>query len=138
MLIKQVNKKEIVLMVQKAVGKSKQEILATMLFKEERENPLPNSYHNLLKNKLREGVKIKRLGFGEKVDYTLIKNRLVMPSKNYQFRYTPSISAYQRLLIIDKKNLFFGIDGEFFQSSYKPLIKVFINYFIGVFRKGKS
>ncbi|MEX2007331.1 MAG: hypothetical protein WD992_01020 [Candidatus Levyibacteriota bacterium] len=138
MIINIVNKKKIIRLVKESIKESKKEVLATMLLQEEIENPLPSSYHALLQKRAKKGVKIKRLGFGSKVDYNLVKNKLSMPARNYQFRYVPSISTYQRLLIIDRKILFFGIDGVFFQSSYKPLVKVFVDYFTKVFKKGKS
>lgn len=136
-MIKVINKKDIFGLVKREIKSAKKEIVATMLLREERESPLPNSYHALLKKKLGAGVQIKRLGFGRKVDYTVIKQRLVMPSKNYQFRYTSLVLRYQRLLIIDRKMLFFGMDGVFFQSSHKPLVEVFFQYFTKAFDKGK-
>lgn len=138
MLIKQIDKKDILSQVTKAVKSAKEEVVATMLLSEERISPLPHVYHELLKEKLVNGVKIKRLGFGTRGDYTIINNRLVMDSKNYHFRYVSSISEYQRLLVIDKKIFFFGLDELFFQSSYPPLIKAFLEFFDDSFKKGKT
>lgn len=136
-MIKTVDKKDILRLVTKEVKRSRKEILAAMLLREERQNPLPGSYHALLKNKLKDGVKIKRLGFGSRVDYTVVNNKLAMKVNHYQFKYLSRNSAYQRLLIIDRKILFFGVDGMFFQSSYKPLVEVFYKYFNLHFKKGR-
>lgn len=136
MLFQEVNKKDILKIVQKELGKGKKEILATMLLSKEFSSPLPASYHDLMKKKISEGVVIKRLGFGKRGEYTKIKKILAMISKNYQFRYSSQVDKYQRLLIIDRKILFFGIHGLFFQSTYKPLVQAFLQYFEGLFKKG--
>lgn len=119
------------------VKKAKREIVATMLLREERENPLPNSYHTLLKKKLKEGIRIKRLGFGTKEDYNKIVKKIGVSKGNYLFKYIKEKNRYQRLIIIDQKKLFFGTNGLFFQSDYGPLIKVFLDYFTENFNKGK-
>lgn len=136
MLFEQIDKKDILTIVKKNVSMAKKEILATMLLREELSSPLPPAYFNLLKKKVNEGVFLKRLGFGRKEDYNNIKSKH-NSKNNYKFRYNTQESKYQRLIIIDRKKLFFGNSGMFFQSTYKPLIKVFLDYFFEYFRKGK-
>ena len=80
------------------------------------------------------GVKIKRLGFGTKADYNTIKQRLAMSK---EFRYSTKVTQYQRLLVIDRKILFFDINGLFFQSTYKLLVKTFLQFFNSSFKKEK-
>lgn len=137
MIFKIISKKEILREVRRSVSLAKKEILATMLLREELRNPLPISYFNLLKKKVNEGVFLKRLGFGKKEDYNKIKEKNKLESNNYEFRYIIQESEYQRLIIIDKEMIFFGIDGLYFTSIHNPLIKVFSNYFDHNFEKGK-
>jgi len=136
-MIESINKKNIVRCVGKEVKKAKKEIFATMLLSEEIKNPLPNSYHALLQKKVQQGVLVKRLGFGTKEEYNQISFMYKFNSKNYIFKYETDINYYQRLIIIDGKLLFFGVENMFFQSSYKQLIEAFLSYFSSVFKKGR-
>lgn len=136
MLFQIIQKKEILQQVKKAISLARREILATMLLKEEIVNPLPVSYFNLLNKKMGKGIMLKRLGFGRKEDYNNIKSRYNFRN-NSKFRYNIQESKYQRLIIIDKEKLFFGIDGLYFTSRHKPLIEVFVDYFYRNFKKGK-
>lgn len=137
MLFKLINKKEILKEVKKNVSLAREEILATMLLKEELENPLPVSYFNLLRNKVNEGISLKRLGFGTKEEYNKVSSKILSDKKNYIFRFTTKELDYQRLIIIDRKKMFFSIDNLYFMSIHKPLIKVFADYFGRNFEKGK-
>lgn len=137
MFFERINKKEILREVSKSVSLVKKEILATMLLKDELRRPLPASYFSLLKKKVNKGVILKRLGFGKKEDYNKIRAKHKFNSNNYKFRYLTGESKYQRLIIIDNEKLFFGADGLFFTSQYKPLVKVFVDYFYSNFKKGK-
>lgn len=136
MLFQIIQKKEILRQVKKTVSLARREILATMLLREEIVNPLPVSYFNLLNKKVGKGVMLKRLGFGRKEDYNNIKSKHNFRN-NYNFRYNTEESEYQRLIIIDRKKLFFGKNNVFFKSEYKPLIKVFLNYFLDYFKKAR-
>lgn len=136
-MIQLVDKKNIVQLVTKEVGKAKKEILATMLLSEEIVLPLPSSYHALLRRKVKNGISLKRLGFGTKGDYNAIREKYVIDSKRYTFRYTKSVKDYQRLIIVDGSSLFFGVNGLFFQSTYRPLVTVFSQYFLQFFKEGK-
>lgn len=136
-MINILNKDEVVNVVKKKVGKAKKEILATMLLSEEILSPLPDSYHALLVERVNSGVVLKRIGFGTKKDYTIIKSKYLIESNRYKFKYITNIKKYQRMIIIDKQNLFFGVNGTFFHSAYKPLVIAFRKYFKDYFMKGK-
>lgn len=138
MLLELVKKKDIIKVVKRGVISSRKEILATMLLSEELARPLPSSYHALLKKKVSEGVILKRIGFGTQDEYNKTRQRYMLSSKRYRFRYANSTHSYQRFILVDRKILFFGVDGLFFQSEYKPLIEVFSSYFLKVFKKAKS
>ncbi|MCL5113910.1 MAG: hypothetical protein M1372_01945 [Patescibacteria group bacterium] len=137
MLLEQVDKNNILKIVRKNVNKAKKEILVTMLIAEELDNPLPLSYFTLLKKKVNEGVFLRRLGFGRKEDYNKIKEKNKLESNNCEFRYIVKEFEYQRLIIIDRKKLFFGIDGLYFASTCEPFVEVFLKYFNYNFKKGK-
>lgn len=137
MMFKIINKKEILRKVKRSVSLARKEILATMLLEEELNNPLPASYFSFLRKKVSKGIILKRLGFGSKEDYNKIKAKHNFNSDNCKFRYLTQESKYQRLIVIDKEKLFFGIDGLYFTSRHKPLIKVFVDYFYRNFKKGK-
>ena len=116
---------------------ARKEILATMLLYEEIQSPLPASYFQLFEKKRKEGVVIKRLGFGKKQDCDTLKERIGTVKENYSFRYYTHTDKYQRLILIDRKILFFGVAKHFFQSTYKPMIELFLQYFLKYFKKGK-
>ena len=137
MLFEQIDKKDILRIVRRNVSKAKKEILATMLLAEELSNPLPASYFSLLKERVSEGVFLKRLGFGTKEEYNKARNRISINEKNYIFRLTAKKINYQRFIIIDREKIFFGKGNVFFSSEHKPLIKVFSDYFFYYFRRGK-
>lgn len=137
MLFEKVNKNNILKEVKKSISQAKKEIMATMLLSEEIKKPLPISYFKLIKKKVNQGVTFKRLGFGAKEDYNDIKQKLVINGENYIFKYVTDEDKYQRLMMIDRKKLFFGINGLFFESRYKPLIKIFLDYFMKYFKGGR-
>lgn len=137
MFFKIVSKKNIVKDVMHEIGTAQKEIIATMLLSEEIGQPLPKTYHSLLKKKLDEGVMIKRLGFGTREDYNTIKHKYNYQSKQYSFRYRIKLSDYQRLLIIDKKRIFFKVGTIFLESSNRSIVAVFITFFKKQYKKGK-
>ncbi|MFH1832908.1 MAG: hypothetical protein ABH816_01940 [Candidatus Levyibacteriota bacterium] len=136
MLFEQISKKDILQIVKESLTEVKKEILATMLLEEELKFPLPFSYFSLLRKKVERGIVLKRLGFGNREDYDKIKKKIKISSKNYIFKYIINSSKYQRMIVIDRKKLFFGNDDIFFQSEFKPLVKVFSDYFHELFKEG--
>lgn len=131
MIITSIPSGKIVSNVMKAVKNAEKEILTTMLLSEELKNPLPETYHRLLVKKTNLGVRIERLGFGSKEAYNQI-NSLHVFSQNYNMKHIRNEKRYQRMIIIDKKILFFNIEGNFFTSTYEPLVKAFVTYFKSV------
>ncbi len=136
-MIKIIDKKDIVNEVEKEVRKAKKEILASMLLSEEVKNPLPVSYRNLLAKRIDKGVVLKRIGFGTREEYVKISKQYRIESQKYFFRLEKDPSIYQRLLIIDRRKLFFKIDKTFFESDNQQLIDIFLDYFLKRFKKGK-
>lgn len=137
MLITQIKKGDVVNSVMENVRHAKKEVLATMLLSEEIISPLPILYHRLLIQKINNGIVLKRLGFGRKEDYNTIKDKIGITSEQYIFRYSAHVEEYQRLLIVDRKIIFFGVGQGFYSSVYAPIIKAFLNYFLDQFERGK-
>ncbi|MEN9407489.1 MAG: hypothetical protein RLZZ455_705 [Candidatus Parcubacteria bacterium] len=138
MLITKIEQTVIVDEVMRAVRNATKCIYATMLLSQELQSPLPKTYHDLLGRKIKEGVKVYRVGFGARGEYnTFALSSKNLDSKSYSFRYLNKVSEYQRMLCIDEKKLFFGVDGSFFTSEYKPLVKVFMQYFNSQYNKAK-
>lgn len=136
MIVKIVPNNKIVSTVSQAILSAKNEILATMLLSEEIRDPLPEEYHKLLSNKIKQGVALKRLGFGRQDEYNSLVGRYLFGVK-YEFKYKDDLSQYQRMICIDSRIVFFGVEGIFLTTEYKPLIDVFKNYFEKELRKAK-
>ena len=100
------------------IATAKIEILATMHFAEEQQNPLPLAYFYFLKLKMDQGIKIKRLVFGQ----------ITLPTahKNHQEKIC---KTYRRMILIDRKILFYKKNGNFYSSKDPQLIKKYLTYF---------
>lgn len=123
---------EIITTVMHAVSSARQQIYMTMLLSEEREKPLPHTYHELLKQKLTEGIKIVRVGFGSREDFGFISRNIGLDSTNFTFIWHSDTTAYQRFIMVDKTLLFFNFGGTFYRSSNPEVIRQFLNYFTKV------
>jgi hypothetical protein len=133
MILSQISQEKIVEIVMKEVSKAQNEILTTMLLSEEKMNPLSAQYHTLLQRKVKKGIQLKRLGFGSVRDYKEQLDKYTFTGF-YDFRYHDMISAYQRMILIDEKVLFFGINNLFFTTENKDIIKGFKDYFVTHFQ----
>lgn len=105
------------------VKSAKKEIRATMDVDEELRFPLPQSYHQLLIQKAREGVRIVRYGYGSKVASEEIK-RL---HANITYIYNGQIKNYQRMLVVDGKALF-KLGNQVYYTEFKPLAQSLVKY----------
>lgn len=131
-----VTKDEVVGLVTITIEKAKKEILATMLLAEELKQPLPASYFAILNGKIKQGVNIKRLGFGTQEAYNQIEKKINIVDKQYLFRYKTDTVLYQRMILIDRTYLFTKIGEQFIFSKDKYIIKGFLEYFNKQFKKG--
>ena len=132
-IIQKVEITEIMRLVSESVGSAQKYIIATMLLAEEIDSPLPTSYHNLLSEKIKQGVALLRLGFGSEEEFGKVQEMYQFNTGGYDFKLCVDCKKYQRMIIIDGKMLFFGIDGNFYQSSYQPLVNAFKEYFSSLF-----
>ncbi|MFH1252973.1 MAG: hypothetical protein V1664_01420 [Candidatus Uhrbacteria bacterium] len=111
---------------------AKTEILATMDFKEELAQPLPEEYFLLLKQKVFNGIILKRLGFGTKNEYTKFATKKPLASKNY-FLIHAKNDDYQRMLMVDRNKMIlaknFKNQRKFFFSDDPKCIKKYLDYF---------
>lgn len=124
----EISKEDIVKTVISGVRGAHQEIVMTMLLAEEIKNPLPSAYHALILEKLKEGVSIRRLGFGNEEDFGQVVDRLGIRSPNFRFDRINNISYYQRMILIDKNTLFFASGEHFLRSDDLSLIELFLRY----------
>jgi len=110
-------------------------IYATMDLAEEKNLPINQKYHDIVKEKLDAGVRVVRIGFGETSDFQIIKSRLGLEQNTYTFKRNPIIEDYQRLLMVDKKFLFFKKGGSFYKTQDPALIIQFLNYFAETYER---
>lgn len=120
---------EIIDTVTKAVGASQVEICMTMLLSEDKLRPLPEKYKKTLSDALERGVMVTRVGFGDDADFETISASTDIASSNFSFLQNRDVSKYQRMILVDKKQLFFKIDEVFYRSTDVVLISQFLNYF---------
>lgn len=111
---------------------AKTEILATMNFKEELIHPLPEEYFLLLKQKIDNGVKLTRVGFGTNSEYIKFSTKRPITSKNYSLILAKD-NNYQRMLMVDCNKMIlarnFKNQKKFFFSNNPKIIKKYLDYF---------
>ncbi len=125
-------REEIQYFVMESIRNSEMQILATMDLKEELQKPLSKEYHELVRQKLNNGVKFYKLGFGSKDDFEAMKLRLDISLPNYVFLHSLDVEKYRRMILVDKKHLFFGQGLVFCTTTNTELIASFTTYFENV------
>jgi hypothetical protein len=93
--------------------------------------PLPPAYHRLIVRKSKEGISVKRFGFGSKQAFA----KLAKHYPGVQFVYAGEMNMYQRLLLIDRKRAMFGLAGTFFYTEFVPLIESLVKYIQIIYNK---
>lgn len=123
--------------VMDAVRSAQRLICATMDVEEELKHPLPEEYFFLLNQRLDEGVKIHRVGFGSPEAIQTFLDRNLMSHPNYRFTANTT-SAYQRMILLDGEVLFFAIgtgqDRHFYMTTDPKTISEYQAYFLRVGR----
>lgn len=134
-IIKFIPQSEVVDYGFKLVKKAKKSLYLTMIMKDELVST-PPEYLTLLKQKITQGLQIKRIGFGNKKDYHRSIEQIGYKHvpDNFIFRYCNNINLAQRLLISDEKEMLFAVyknkhQKAVFYTRSKPIIKGFLNYF---------
>lgn len=132
MLITQIESSHIKELVMQSIASATNEILATMDMAQEINQPLPDTYYDLLSQKLEQGVVIKRVGFGTESEFEKIRNDHPSGSPNLLFKHIHRLKNYQRMITIDGRLLYFGVGDQFFKTEYLPIINAFKEYFISL------
>lgn len=131
--LQEVSSAHILEMVMDAVRSAQRLICATMNVEEELKHPLPEEYFFLLNQKLDEGVKIHRVGFGSPETIKIFLDRNLMDHPNYRFTANTT-SVYQRMILLDDKILFFAIgigqDRRFYKTTDPKTIFEYHSYFL--------
>ena len=107
-------------LIEKSVSKS---IWLTM---RSDDDPLPDWYFDLLRRKAEEGVKIRRIGFGN-ASFFETERRIHIVHPNYSFRF--SNSQYQRMLLVDRSKLLFKTAEGIWYTEDHDAISKYIRYF---------
>lgn len=138
--LQEVSSARILETVMDAVRSAQRLIYTTMDVREELEHPLPEEYFFLLNQKLNEGVKIHRVGFGSPEAIQIFLNRNPLSHPNYQFTANTT-SVYKRMILIDDKNLFFAIgtghDRRFYKTTDLDMIFEYRSYFLTASKNGR-
>ncbi len=125
--MKIIKKEKILQEVISYIQKAKKEICMTMKFDDD-VIIIPQVYFDILDQKLLEGVKIKRLCFGGVKEFGRFTNEKI-PHGEYVCKLTKS-KEYKRMIIIDKKYLFYKSKQAFVFSDNKQRIEEYSQYFI--------
>ena len=129
----EINAPDILQKVLSVISQASMDILATMKLSEEIANPISKEYYKLLEKKMNEGVFLSRVVFGLENDLREFEKRCPHKVNRYKCIHAKT-QNYQRMILIDRKWLFFAIDdimGErkFFFSENHICIKAFERYF---------
>ena len=89
------------------VGSATSSIRMTMHADEEVRNPIPEEYFVLLQKKVRDGVKVTRIGFGTEQKFAPLASRVFIDHPNYVFIRTEALD-YRRMLLADGTKLLFA------------------------------
>jgi len=132
MKIKRIDSSKVLITAMRIVKGAKKSIKATMLAKEEAQNPLPKEYFLLLKKKVRSSVQVERIGFGSKSEIRKIMKVVEIKSKYYAFHSAPK-SGYRRMLLVDGSKLMFAktVNGKrcFYFTEDPEKIRVLNTFF---------
>ena len=114
------------------VSSARASIRMTMRATEETENPIPDAYFELLRQRIEEGVHVTRIGFGSQKEFLLLEHRVKSDAPNYAF-YRTDESDYRRMLLVDGARLLFAKDTDIgrqvFYTEDSEIIRAYEQYF---------
>jgi len=117
---------------------ARKEVLVTMSLAEEERIPLPEEYFILLEQKLKKGIRMRRLLFGSRS----FSERKFPGQENKNYQHRLSAGNYKRMLLVDRKELLFvkATKGlrKYWYSTDSIEIKYFLNYFKEKWRDSKK
>ena len=129
LIVEQLPNSEIVATVMRAVSQAREEVKMTMLLSEEKETPLNEDYHELIKLKVSDGIKITRIGFGDEEDFKFMEEKLGIQGATYDFKRCFDVTAYQRFIMVDNNFLFFKFEDTYYRTWDASIIQQFQTYF---------
>lgn len=93
------------------------------------DDALPKWYPKLLHRKAEEGVKIRRIGFGDAEFFARSPN-VHIDHPDYSFRF--SSGKYERMLLVDQSKLLFKTrEGAIWYTEDRDMILKHLQYFNG-------
>lgn len=114
---------QVVARVCEMVRSCESELIVTHLLQEP--SKLPREYRRALREKLTQGLKVIRYCFG---DNKRSKNQAQLFDERIELRYVKDASAYQRLIIADRRQCCFKVGESFFYSQDSLIIESFCRY----------
>lgn len=128
--LEEIKKENIRDTVMSQIRKAKKEILATMDITEELRNPLPIKYFSLLYKKQKQGIKIKRIIFGDLKQYKIFLKEMKDKNSFFIGNYTKS-KNYKRMIMIDGAKLFFvkKLEKKFYFTTDDKYLREYKTYF---------
>lgn len=133
-MIKLIPKNQVLKLAIKILKRTNYNLHLTMFMKEEIKKP-SEKYNGILRKKILDGVAVKRIGFGNKIQYHKAIKQLNLPTtfNNFSFNYS-TCKKRHRFLIADNKEMLFAV---YLTTSYKlvfytrstSVITSFLSYF---------
>ncbi len=115
------------------ISNAQEEIIAIMDVDEEIKSPLPKKYHDLIKQKVKEGVRVIRYGFGSKTAFNMLAGKY----PEVVFHYCKNKKEYQRMLVVDKKKAMFAVGDTKIYSENHELIIGLLKYIKIIYNRRK-
>jgi len=142
-IIKFIPENQVLPLALRLVRKAKKSLNVTMMMGEELK-ATSKVYSTLFLRKIKEGIIVKRVGFGTKTEYQKALGTFPFresPS-NFLFGYAPLNKRSLRFLISDEKEMIFAVYKDksnkiVFYVGYKPLIEAFLLYFNNIFKRSR-
>ncbi|MDP3948680.1 MAG: hypothetical protein Q8Q17_01885 [bacterium] len=135
---KEITPAEILKTAMRLIRSARKTIRATMNAAEEIEHPLPREYFLLLPKKMAAGILVQRVGFGNKKDFSSIKDRIEINHPYYKFHRIGKRN-YKRMLLIDNSKLLFAKKekghNRYFYTEDKKLVGYYKKYFQACWKK---
>ncbi len=110
------------------VGSAQSTVCMTMGGKEEIETPTKKKFFRLVNQKLRDGIKVTRIGFGSAKSFEQLRRKVHLKHSKYTFRRR-GLSRYRRMLLVDDSKLMFRKAGRVFYSEGLGDIAKYRQYF---------
>ncbi len=120
-----VSKSEVVQRAVELVKSARKTLLVTMILNREK-GRVPLDYEKALDKALKRGIKVTRICFGSQRD--MLRYGLSF-DKRIKTGLVEQVSLYQRMIVVDKDKMMFGLsNGSFYTSNNRLVIEAFTDY----------